>query len=163
MIVIAAVRDPHHPTSQKLSSIPKDSSSKLIVVRIDNKTETDPAKAIASIKDQGITSLDLVIANAGIYNDWSPVATADPQAVKEHIAVNGVGPLFLFQAALPLLQKSEGSKFIAIGSPLGSVGGMDQRPFPATAYGTSKAVLHWIVRKIHFEHPELTSLIVDPG
>ena len=64
---------------------------------------------------------------------------------------------------LPLLQKSEGSKFIGIGSPLGSVGGMDQRPFPATAYGTSKAVLHWLVRKIHFEHPELISVVIDPG
>ncbi|KAL2040545.1 hypothetical protein N7G274_006524 [Stereocaulon virgatum] len=161
--VIAAVRDPKHPTSQKLSSVPKDSSSKLIIVKIDSKSETDPANAVASIKDQGVTSLDLVIANAGICNDFSSLATCDPAIVKEHVAVNGLGPLFLFQATLPLLQKSEGAKFVGIGSPMGSIGGMDMYPYPMTAYATSKAMFHWIVRKIHFEHPELVSLIVDPG
>lgn len=161
--VIAAVRDPNHPTSQKLSSVPKDSSSRLIIAKIDNKCENDPANAVASIKDQGVTTLDLVIANAGIGNEYAPVATCDPAAVKEHIVVNGLGPLFLFQATLPLLRRSERAKFVGIGSPVGSTGGMEMRPFPATAYGSSKAVLHWIVRKIHFEHPELVSLIVDPG
>ena len=161
--VIAGVRDPKHPTSQKLSSIPKGPSSQLIIVKIDNKSETDPAAAVASLKEQGITSLDLVIANAGICNDFAPLATCDPAVVKEHVAVNGFGPLYLFQATLPLLQKSEGAKFVGIGSPMGSIGGMDMRPFPMTAYGTSKAIFHWIVRKVHFEHPELVSLIVDPG
>jgi norsolorinic acid ketoreductase len=132
-------------------------------VKIDNKSETDPANAVASIKDQGVTSLDLVIANAGICNDFASVATCDPAIVKEHVTVNGLGPLFLFQATLPLLQKSEGAKFVGIGSPMGSIGGMDMCPYPMTAYGTSKAIFHWIVRKIHFEHPELVSLVIDPG
>ena len=161
--VIAAVRDPNHPSSKKLSSLPKASSSKLLVVKIDSKSATDPADAVSHIKSQGINALSLVIANAGICNDLAPVATADPAAVKEHVEVNGFGPLYLFQATLPLLQKSEGAKFVGIGSPLGSIGGMDQRPYPATAYGSSKAVQHWIVRKIHFEHPELVALVVDPG
>ena len=75
-----------------------------------------------------------------------------------------MGPLYLFQATLPLLQQSEkGAKFVGIRSPLGSIGGMDQRPYPATAYGISKAVQHWIVRNIHYEHPDLVALVVDPG
>ena len=162
-IVVAAVRDPYNPSSQKLSSLHKDSSSKLIVVKIDSKSATDPANAVTSIKKQGVTSLSLVIANAGICNDLAPLANADPTALKEHIDVNGLGPLYLFQATLPLLQKSDGAKFVGIGSPLGSISGQDQRPYPATSYGASKAVQHWIVRKIHFEHPELVSLVVDPG
>jgi len=133
-------------------------------VKIDNKSETDAADAVASIQAQGLTSLDLVIANAAICNDFAPVATCDPAVVKEHFAVNGLGPLFLFQATLPLLQKAgEGAKFVGIGSPMGSVAGMDMRPLPMTAYGSSKAIFHWIVRKVHFEHPELVSLVVDPG
>lgn len=160
---MAAVRDPNHPSSQKLFSLHKGSSSKLIVVKIDSKSATDPANTVTSIKNQGVTSLNLVIANAGICNDLSPITTADPAVVKEHVDVNGFGPLYLFQATLPLLQKSEGAKFVGIGSPLGSIGGQDQRPYPATSYGTSKAIQHWIVRKIHFEHPELVSLVVDPG
>ncbi|KAL8728919.1 MAG: hypothetical protein Q9166_005086 [cf. Caloplaca sp. 2 TL-2023] len=161
--VVAGVRDPKHPTSQKLSSLPKDSSSKLIIVKIDNKSESDPADAIKSIQSQGVVKLDLVIANAGICNDFAPLATVEPAVFKEHVVVNGFAPLFLFQAVLPLLQKAEGAKFVGIGSPMGSIGGMDMRPFPMTAYGTSKAIFHWIVRKVHFEHPELISLIVDPG
>lgn len=161
--VIAGVRDPNHPTSQKLSSLPKDPTSKLILVKIDNKSETDPAAAVKSIQSQGVSKLDLVIANAGICNDFAPVATVDPAVFREHVVVNGFGPLYLFQAVLPLLQKSENPKFVGIGSPMGSIGGMEMRPFPMTAYGTSKAIFHWIVRKIHFEHPEIVSLIVDPG
>lgn len=162
-VVVAGVRDPKHSTAQKLSSIPKAASSKLIVVKIDNKSPTDPAHAIAEIKEQGVTHLDLVIANAGICNDFAGLATCDLAVVQEHITVNGMGTLYLFQATLPLLQKREGAKFVGIGSPMGSIGGMDMRPFPMTAYGTSKAILHWLVRKIHFEHPELVSLVVDPG
>ena len=133
-------------------------------MKIDNKSETDPAAAVSSLKEQGITVLDLVIANARICNDFAPLATCDPAVVKEHVAVNGFGPLFLFQATLPLMQKSRGgAKFVGIGSPMGSIGGMEMRPFPMTAYGSSKALFHWIVRKVHFEHPELVSLVVDPG
>ncbi|KAI4281021.1 MAG: hypothetical protein L6R38_003994 [Xanthoria sp. 2 TBL-2021] len=162
-VVVAAVRDPNHPTSQKLSSVSKDPSSKIIIVKIDNKSETDPAAAVKSIQSQGIDKLDLVIANAGICNDFDPVATVNTEVFKEHVVVNGFAPLFLFQAVLPLLQKSEGAKFVGIGSPMGSIGGMDQRPYPLTAYGSSKAIFHWIVRKVHFEHPDIVSLIVDPG
>ncbi|KAI4143319.1 MAG: hypothetical protein L6R39_004613, partial [Caloplaca ligustica] len=136
---------------------------KLILVKIDSKSETDPAQAIASIQSQGITKLDLVIANAGICNDFEPLATVEPAVFKEHVTVNGFGPLFLFQACLPLLQKSEGAKFVGIGSPIGSIGGMDQSPYPMSAYGASKAVAHWVVRKVHFEHPKIVSLVVDPG
>ncbi|KAL8769884.1 MAG: hypothetical protein Q9209_004322 [Squamulea sp. 1 TL-2023] len=161
--VVAGVRNPEHPTSQELSSLAKGSGSKLIVVKIDNKSESDPADAVASIQSQGITKLDLVIANAGICNDFAPVATVDPVVFKEHVVVNGFALLFLFQAVLPLLQKSKGAKFVGIGSPIGSIGGMDQRPYPMTAYGGSKALQHWLVRKIHFEHPELVSFIMDPG
>ncbi|KAL8683905.1 MAG: hypothetical protein Q9224_006052 [Gallowayella concinna] len=162
-VVIAAVRDPNHPTSQKLSSTSKDSSSKIIIVKIDSKSETDPAEAVKSIQSQGIDKLDLVISNAGICNDWKPCATVDPAVFKEHVVVNGFAPLFLFQAVVPLLQKAEGAKFVGIGSPMGSIGGMDQRPYPMTAYGGSKALQHWIIRKVHFEHPDITSLVVDPG
>ncbi|KAL8791248.1 MAG: hypothetical protein Q9213_000205 [Squamulea squamosa] len=161
--VIAGVRNPEHPTSQKLSSLPKGSGSKLIIVKIDNKSDSDPTDAVASIQSQGITKLDLVIANAGICSDFAPVATVDPSVFKEHVVVNGFSPLFLFQAVLPLLQKTQGAKFVGIGSPMGSIGGMDQRPYPLTAYGGSKALQHWLVRKVHFEHPELISLVVDPG
>ena len=84
-------------------------------------------------------------------------------AVRAHVETNAYGPLLLFQAVQPLLEKAKQPKFVALGSPIGSVGGMEMRPFPMTAYGVSKAMLHYIMRKIHFENEGLISFPVDPG
>ena len=70
---------------------------------------------------------------------------------------------FVGDFIVPLLQKSQGAKFVGMGSPLGSIGGMEQRPILSTAYGIGKAVQHWILKKIHYEHPELVALVADPG
>jgi hypothetical protein len=40
--------------------------SKIIVVKIDNQVDTDAKEAVEAIKQAGITSLDLVIANSGL-------------------------------------------------------------------------------------------------
>jgi norsolorinic acid ketoreductase len=77
--------------------------------------------------------------------------------------VNFYGPLHLFQAAYPLLKKSSKPIFVDVGSAMGTIGGMEQRPFPNAAYGPSKAMLHWMVRKIHFENEGFISFISDPG
>lgn len=75
--------------------------------------------------------------------------------------VNGIGPLLLFQAVFPLLKR--GSKFVGVSSAISSIGGMEMRPFPCGAYGMSKAVLNYVVRKCHFENEELVVFALDPG
>lgn len=40
---------------------------------------------------------------------------------------------------------------------------MEQRPAPFGAYGASKAMAHYLVRKIHSEHENLTAFAADPG
>lgn len=83
--------------------------------------------------------------------------------MKAHFAVNTVGPVVLFQAVLPLLKAAMAPKFVTVGSSAGSIGGMEQRPFPNAAYAPSKAAVHYLTKKIHVEHPELIALPVDPG
>ena len=83
--------------------------------------------------------------------------------VQEHISINAVGSLVLFQAVLPLLQKASQPKFVVMGSALGSIGGMEKRPFPMSAYGVSEAAVHYLIRKIHFENKQLIAFAVDPG
>lgn len=161
--VIAAVRDPSHPTSQSFHSLPTGPSSKLITVKLDSASPTDPQTAVTHLQDQGITHLDVVIANAGISKDFSRVHEVPIHSLKEHIDVNALGPVYLFQAVYPLLQKSNRPIFVGVGSPLGSIGGMEMRPYPSAAYGPSKAMLHWIVRKIHFENEGFVSFVLDPG
>ncbi|KAB8067631.1 hypothetical protein BDV29DRAFT_163165 [Aspergillus leporis] len=91
------------------------------------------------------------------------VHSVSPDVVREHVDVNFYGPLHLFQAAYPSLKKSSKPIFVDVGSAMGTIGGMEQRPFPKAAYGPSKAMLHWMVRKIHFENEGFISFISDPG
>lgn len=163
-VVVAAVRDPSHPTSKSLAELPKDPSSRLIVVKLDSEVQSDAATAVEELGSKhGVSQLDVVIANAGVSDNYSPVAKLPMADLRKHVEVNGYGPILLFQAVLPLLEKSPAPKFVGVGSPIGSIGGMEMRPFPMAAYGVSKAVLHYVLRKIHFEHENIISFAIDPG
>ena len=133
------------------------------MVKLDSKSETDAADAVKTIHAQGIDHLDVVVANAGISTDYSTVSQVPLEAVKEHVAVNVYALVLLFQATLPLLEKSKKPIFTAIGSALGTITGMEQRPFSTAAYSMSKAMLHWFVRKSHFENESLIAFVCDPG
>ncbi|KAJ5503935.1 Short-chain dehydrogenase/reductase SDR [Penicillium fimorum] len=162
--VIAAVRDPTGAPSQSLESFSKDDSSRLIVVKIDSKSPTDPAAAVETLQtEHGLDRIDVVIANAGIAKELLPIREASFSAIREHVEVNAYGPIYLFQAVYSLLKKSAKPTFVGVGSPLGTIADMKQRPYPCTAYGSSKAILHWIVCKIHYENEEFVSFVVDPG
>ncbi|KAF8850588.1 NAD(P)-binding protein, partial [Acephala macrosclerotiorum] len=158
--VIAAVRG--LSTATDLNSLPKGEGSTLILIAIDSSSPTSAQNAIDTLKTtHSIFQLDVVIANAGISNSYSPLAKVPLSDVQEHMNVNGIGPLLLFQAVFPLLKK--GSKFVGVSSAISSIGGMEMRPFPCGAYGMSKAVLNYVVRKVHFENEELVSFALDPG
>ena len=150
-------------SADKLKGLKAGSGSKLIVLELDARDEAAPLQVAEQIKAHGIDHLDLVIANAGMANDFKPVAKVPMYTLREHVEINGYAPIALFQAILPLLQKGHNPKFVSLGSPMGSIAGMETRPFPMTAYGVSKAVLHYLMRKIHLEHPDITAFPVDPG
>jgi norsolorinic acid ketoreductase len=40
---------------------------------------------------------------------------------------------------------------------------MESFPVPFFAYGISKGAANYLVRKLHFEHPNLTSMAFNPG
>lgn len=162
--VIAAVRDPSAVVSQALLKLPTGVESKIIVVKIESSSLTDASAAIKLLEtEHHITKLDLVIANSGISTHYGPVATVELSDLNEHISINAIGPLLLFQAVLPLLQKGTNPKFTSLGSAMGSIGGMDMRPYSLAAYGASKALLHYFTRRAHFENDWLISIVLDPG
>lgn len=150
-------------SAEPLRSLAVAEGSKLVVVAFDSRNIEGPKKAVEDLRSQGIDTVDTVIANAGISADSAPVASVSLDALKEHVEVNAYGPLLLFQAVLPLLQKSSNAKFAAIGTPIASISGMESRPFPIGAYGMSKVMLHWMVRKVHFDHPDIITFVLDPG
>lgn len=162
--VIAAVRDLTHPTSKALEDLPKPDSSRLILIKIDSALDADAKQAAVELEsDYEISTIDVLIANAAIATVMPTVASVSVADLKLHFAINAVAPVVLFQAFLPYLERSKNPKFINIGSGGGSISEIEKRNFPSAAYGTSKAALHYLTRKVHFEHPGIITFPIDPG
>lgn len=133
-------------------------------MKIDSLSETDAKEAVLALQSQhGIDRFDLVIANSGIAK-YIGVASETPiSEVKDHLMVNTVGPLILFQAIWPLLKLSKTPKFLLVTTATASIGSMENIPISAMAYGASKAAANYIVRKLHFENPSLIAILMHPG
>lgn len=163
-IVVAGVRDPSHATSKEISSLPTASGSKVIVVKIDATSDADTSEAVKTLQSTyNINHIDVVIANAGISKYYGPVAVTPVAELREHFEVNTAAPLLLFQASLPLLEKSPNPKFVAVSTAGASIGDMGDFPIPFGAYGASKASLNYLTRKIHFENEKLIAFPLSPG
>jgi norsolorinic acid ketoreductase len=163
-IVIAAVRDPAKPDSQALKSLPVSSDSKLITVKIDSSSDTDAKEAIQSLQStHAINKLDVVIANAGICEFHGSAFQASIQSLRDHLNVNTVGALIIFQATWRLLQVAASPKFVTMSSTLGSIGTEKAFPTPSIAYGSSKAALNWLTKSIHDDYAPLIAFPIHPG
>lgn len=163
--VIATVRDPTSSASKSLPELSKGTNSSLIVLKIDSMVETDAQQAIAELKSaHNITSLDVVIANAGIAKLFPTVQEARVEDMLEHYRTNVIGVVLLFQAVISLLENSAKTpKFVVMGSNAGTIGGMEEVPVPNAAYGPSKAALNWVTKKIHVENPDIIAFPIHPG
>jgi norsolorinic acid ketoreductase len=162
--VIAGVRNPDNPSSVALSSLPVGEGSKIILVKIENVSETDAHEAVKLLQSKfGITKIDVVLAVAGILNYYGLAKDTPTKEFIDHFHVNVVGPLLLFQATLPLLEAAKNPKFVTIGTFLGSIGEIRNAPFTVAAYGSSKAALHYLTVKIASENPKLIAFPIHPG
>jgi norsolorinic acid ketoreductase len=83
--------------------------------------------------------------------------------VRDQVEVNTIAPLALFQATLPLLKKSSKPIFLAMSSGAGSMGLMEHYPMLSASYGASKAALNYVMKKLHFEHPDVIVFPLSPG
>ncbi len=117
------MRDPGHPTSRALADLTRGHGSRLIAVQYDAAIEQSAAKAVSELQEgHGIDHLDIVVANAGIANDFALVKDVKMAEIKEHVQVNILGVVSLYQATRALLQKSAKPIFAAVGSLTGSLG-----------------------------------------
>jgi norsolorinic acid ketoreductase len=163
-VVIAAVRDPSSASAVSLRDSPTADGSKVILVKIESTSEADPAEAVKSIQTQGITALDIVIANAGISGSYARVDAINVADMREMFEVNTLPVVSLFKAVYPLLQKSKNAKFVAITTNGASIVDMEENiPFILGSYGVSKAAVNYLTRRIHFENDWLTTFVINPG
>ncbi|KIW97627.1 uncharacterized protein Z519_01211 [Cladophialophora bantiana CBS 173.52] len=164
-IVVAAVRDATDDTTKALRDLPKAPSSSLFVVKIDMSSETDAARAMKELQSaHSITVMDTVIANAGIAKVFPKVEDAQTSDLLEHFHVNVIGNIVLFRAVLPLLRKSQKvGKFVTMASMAGAIAEMEKANVPNAVYGTSKAALNYVTKKIHLENEDIIAFPIHPG
>ena len=150
--VVAAVRDPASVSA--LKAIQPATSSKLVIVKIRSGSNDDAKNAAQELqKSYNITSVDVVIANAGARSGpEAKVGDVDFDLLREHFEIKWVsflsriarspklnlrgstfGPIALFKAFLPLLKASNDPKFVVIGTLASS------SIFPTMGYGISHA------------------------
>ncbi|RDW80591.1 hypothetical protein BP5796_05289 [Coleophoma crateriformis] len=137
--------------------------SLVIIKTLSSTSETDATTLITSLElSHNITYIDIIIANAGIAASFDSALKTLISELRVDFEVNTLGPIKLFQAAYPLLQKSQrGPKFIYISSSTGSI--ELKLEYPILAYGVSKAAANFFVRTLHFEHEDLVAVALHPG
>lgn len=119
--LIAANRNPDHPSSKELFSLPKAEGTKLILVKIDVTVWQDAFDAVKSLEGQ-IDHIDIVIGNAGVSYIWPTVADVKLEDIEGHIKPNVYGQVALYQATRPLLKKSKREPILTnLGSTAGSL------------------------------------------
>ena len=160
--VIAAVRDVASST-KTLSALPVGVGSKLIVVKVDSKVDTDPSAAVAELKSKGITKVDVLISNAGYMGPVTPLLETSTDVIRESFEVNTIGPFNLIKAFKPLLEASSAPKFLVLTSTIGSFGELPNYQVPFFSYGVSKAAANYLVAKLKYEVPSITAQAFNPG
>jgi norsolorinic acid ketoreductase len=119
--VIVSVRNPQ-ASSAALQKLPVGKDSSLIIIPIDFAVNESVASGISELKSKhGITTIDIVIANAALGSTFPKVLDAKLEDYLPHYQVNVVGQVALFQAVYPLLEKAKEPKLITIGSGAGQL------------------------------------------
>lgn len=165
-IVIAAIRDGRSSSAAKeLENLPTGSGSKVIITSYDASSASAAVDAVADLKtNYHINALDIVIANAGILKHFGPVSKVKMDEMEEHLKINTLAPILLYQSTTELLNaSSQTPKFFIISSSMGSNGLMDNYPMPMIAYGLSKAAVNFVAGKLHREEPKTVVIPVQPG
>ncbi|KAE8318508.1 NAD(P)-binding protein [Aspergillus transmontanensis] len=145
--VIAANRNPDHPTSKALADLPTAEGTTLRVIKIDATSAIDSVNAAKELTSQGIDHIDILIANAGIALSWPKVSEVTIEEIQKHVDTNAYGFIRLYQAFLSLLKASHDPKLVTIGS--------------SSAFLT--VMQHWYTKAISVEEPWLTAFPIDPG
>jgi NAD(P)-dependent dehydrogenase (short-subunit alcohol dehydrogenase family) len=143
--IIASVRDTAADYVKELESLPKADGSRLQVVKIESSNSADPVAAIKALTD--VDHIDIVVANAGGAggNGMIPLDVVSSEIARDIFTVNTLGPLALYQAVKPLLEKSQAPKWVSISSAAGSIGRLEvHQAHIVPAYGIAKAGLNWL-------------------
>ncbi|PWN87984.1 NAD(P)-binding protein [Acaromyces ingoldii] len=163
--VIAAVRKIDDDNAKALNALPRESGSKIILVKLDGVVESDAHAAVDTlIKAHHIEHIDVVIANAGVNDSLPSVNETTPDNIRRTLDINVYAPLTLFQATRSLLKASPSvPKFVIISSIAGSLDYISKSPLSNLSYSVSKAAVNVLGVRIAAEESDITTLLLHPG
>jgi len=164
--VVACVRRPDSLRQWADSALDSKHKAKLIIIELESSDETGPWKLVEQLKTiHNIQRLDLIIANAGAASSYTKrhVADTTTEDMITTFQINTLGPMRLFQACLPLLEKSFCANFIYISSNLGSIALNTEDMWAALGYGVSKAGANYLVKSIHNQYKHIIAVAIHPG
>ncbi|KAI4522624.1 NAD(P)-binding protein [Schizophyllum commune Loenen D] len=159
-IVFAGARNPD--SAKELKDLAAANPSKLHIVKLvssDKANNDSAAEEIRKVADH----IDVVIANAAIGDCYEGGLTVPAEEMARHFDINVNGPLVLFQATYELLKASKNPKFVGISTPAGSITAGSQFPGGLYTYGSSKAALSWVLRKLHHDFENIVTFPISPG
>ena len=145
-------------TARNLDSLNYLNSDKAICRALD-VNDDDAIEQLFSSLEETLTSIDLLINNAG-YAAMGPVTELDRQALLKQFETNVFAPVSVTRAALPLLRKSSRAQVVNIGS----VSGILTTPFSG-AYCATKAAVHALSDAMRMELKpfSIDVITVQPG
>ena len=114
------------------------------------------------MKELGVTAVDILINNAGVYlDDDVAFESLDSKMILESFNTNSIGPIRVTQALLPLLKKARAPKVASVSSLMGSMA--DNKAGGAYAYRMSKAAVNMFTRSLAADEREMTVITLHPG
>ncbi|TBU41798.1 C-factor [Dichomitus squalens] len=158
-IVVATCRNPNGAT--ELRALKDAAQGTLHIAPIDVSSEGSIKNSVSIVQEAlGEGGIDILYNNAAINEEDDVPSNAKPEVFLRTIQVNVVGPMLLYQAYLPLLEK--GKKMVVnMSSGLASIG--LNHGGKCTSYSISKTALNMLTYKMTKERPNFTAIVLDPG
>jgi len=132
---------------------------KAVAVAGDVTSDTDVENAVKAAVEQ-FGRLDVVVNNAGLLDRFVPVAELDNDLWNAVLDVNLTGPMRMFRAAIPEMEKTGGGSFVTIAS----VGGLHGCR-AGTAYTASKHGVIGLAKSVAYMYAKkgIRSNVIAPG
>jgi NAD(P)-dependent dehydrogenase (short-subunit alcohol dehydrogenase family) len=165
--VIATCRSPS--LAKDLRKLQKLHSKRLLIFPLDITLVESHETLKESLSDHQITSIDILIANAGILSseesDTLP-STCSIDVLKEDFETNVIGSILTLQSYQDLVCNSKLKLFSALTSGLGSISNTEQHGGYYPAYSVSKTALNMFCCSFAGEQSKKETgskmLLVDP-
>ncbi len=120
----------------------------------------------AALREFGVTPVDVLINNAGIFDSTSvddDKVASTVEAAGKVFETNSVAPRLLAERLVPNLRAGTGKMILTISSHMGTHSKMDEYHAQHWVYSASKAAVNYAMSAFGLLHPDLKSVLIHPG